>query len=252
MEMKRIKIKLKVPGVYNDDKFLIGVYACALLAKFKTFTNEIQSQNQKWLLGTLPNSGLIDNTNSTIQIYSKLIENGTWKKDLTETDHIVALTKLVHEMQGTIRSNTIALTTKAEEQATSQHTKKNSRTKKGTYTVDAWRLVKKKDTVTDDERTGYWCTKDHYSGVIVHNGMQALYMTCKHDTQSKDLDERKSKEGHTNHKASITPSNTPNLKSAKKLAFSESLRTSLCTHDGLSSDAADHIWSDTCKDSGKE
>ena len=55
----------------------------------------------------------------------------------------MALTKLVNEMQGTLKSNTIALATNAEEQATAQPTKKSCRPQKNPYTVDAWQLVKK-------------------------------------------------------------------------------------------------------------
>ena len=72
----------------------------------------------RWLLGILSNSGRIDNPNLMIQLYSKLIEDLTWKKYFSETYQIVALTTLVHEMQGTLKSNTISLTTKDEEQAT--------------------------------------------------------------------------------------------------------------------------------------
>ena len=115
MEMKRINIELKIPGAYDDDQFLMEIYAGALLEKCRTFTNEIQSQKQKWLLGTLTNSGRIDTTNSIIQLYFNLIEDGTRKKYLAETDQVVALTTLVHEMQGTIKSNTTAFTTKAGE-----------------------------------------------------------------------------------------------------------------------------------------
>ena len=96
-----------------------------------------------------------------IQLYSNRIEDVTWKKDLAETDQIVALTTLVHEMQGTLKSNAISLATKAEEQATAQPAKKNCRPQKVPYTVNTWRLVKKEDTVTVDENTWYWCTKDH-------------------------------------------------------------------------------------------
>ena len=39
MEMKRINIELKIPGAYNDDQFLMDVYAGAILDKCKTFTN---------------------------------------------------------------------------------------------------------------------------------------------------------------------------------------------------------------------
>ena len=161
MEMKRINIELKIPGAYDDDQFLMEIYAGALLEKCKTFTNEIQSQKHKLLLGALPNLGRIDTTNFMIQIYSNLIEDVTWKKYLEETDQIVALTTLVHEMQGTLKSNNVALVTKAEEQATAQSTKNNCRPQKGPYTVDTWRLVKKKDAVTVDEKTWYWCTKEH-------------------------------------------------------------------------------------------
>ena len=40
------------------------------------------------------------------------------RKYLAETDQIVALTTLVHGMQGTLNINTIALATNAEEKAT--------------------------------------------------------------------------------------------------------------------------------------
>ena len=123
MVMKRINIELKILGAYDDNQFLMDVYEGALLEKCKTFTNEIQSQKQIWILGKLPNSGRIDTTNLMLQLYSNLIEDGTRKRDFSETDQIVALTKLVHEMQGTLKSDTIALTTKPKEQATAQSTK---------------------------------------------------------------------------------------------------------------------------------
>ena len=180
-EIKCINIELRIPGSYDDDQFLIDVYAGALLEKCKTFTNKIQSQKQKWLLDTLPKSRRINTTKSMIQLYSNLIEYGTRKKYLAETDHIVALTTLVHEIQGTIKSNTIALTTKAEEQDISQPTKKNRLPPKGPYKVNTWRVANKEDTVTVDEKTWYCCTKDRYSKVIVHNGMYNLHKTCEHD-----------------------------------------------------------------------
>ena len=112
--------------------------------------------------------------------------------------------------------------------------------------------MNKEDTVTVDEKTWYWCTKDHYSKGIVHNGINALHKTCKHDTWHKDLDERKLKLGHTNHKASTNPSTTPNLNPAKNISLSESLRISLCNQAGISSDASDSIWSDTRRDLGNK
>ena len=76
--------------------------------------------------------------------------------------------------------------------------------------------------------------------------------TCEHDAWRKNLDERKMKAGHTNPNASTTPSTTKNLNTFKKLALSESLCTALCTQAGIFSYEVDHIWSDTCRASGKE
>ena len=66
---------------------------------------------QKWLLGNLPNPGRIDTTHAVNQLYSNLVEDGTWKKEFTDTDQIVALTTLVYQMKAYISKNTIALTT---------------------------------------------------------------------------------------------------------------------------------------------
>ena len=82
--------------------------------------------------------------------------------------------------------------------------------------------------------------------------MYTLHKTCEHDAWRKNLDERKEKAGHTNPKASTTPNTTQTQNPVKKLDFSESLRTALCTQAGLSSDAADQIWSDACRDLGNE
>ena len=86
----------------------------------------------------------------------------------------------------------------------------------------------------------------------MHNGMYVLRKTCEHDAWRKDLDDRKAKAVHTNPKVITTPSTTPNLNPVKKIAFIESLLTALCTQAGLSSDAADHIWPGTCRDSVNE
>ena len=80
MEMKRINIELKITGAYENNQFLVDIYQGALEAKCKTFTTEVQSMKQKWLLGTVPNPGRIDTTHAATQIYSKLVEDGTWKK----------------------------------------------------------------------------------------------------------------------------------------------------------------------------
>ena len=80
VEMRRINIEIKIPGAYKNDQFLMDVNAGAILEKCKTFTNEIQSQKQKWLIGTLPKSGCTNTTNSMIKLSSNLIEYGTGNK----------------------------------------------------------------------------------------------------------------------------------------------------------------------------
>ena len=80
MDMKRINIERKIPGSYDENQFLMDIYQGALKAKCKTFTIDVQSMKQKWLLGTLPNPGLTDTTHAVTQIYSNLFEDGTWKK----------------------------------------------------------------------------------------------------------------------------------------------------------------------------
>ena len=80
MEMKRINIEIKIPGAYDDNQFLMDIYQGAIEAKYKTLTTEVKSMKQKWLLVTLPNPGLIDTTHTVTQIYSNLVEDGTWKK----------------------------------------------------------------------------------------------------------------------------------------------------------------------------
>ena len=77
MKMNRINIELKIPGAYDDNQFLMDIYQGALKAKCKTFTTEVQSMKQKWLLGTLTNPGRIDTTHAVTQLYSNLVEDGT-------------------------------------------------------------------------------------------------------------------------------------------------------------------------------
>ena len=82
--------------------------------------------------------------------------------------------------------------------------------------------------------------------------MYALHKKCEHDAWRKNLDERKSKASHNNPKSSTTQSTTQNLNPVKKIALSEELRTALCTKAVISSDEADHIWSDAYRDSGND
>ena len=93
--------------------------------------------------------------------------------------------------------------------------------------------------------------KDHYSGGFVHNNMYAHHKTYEHDVWRKDFDEKKANGKTSKANPSATPSTAQNS-DAKKLTLSESLRTENFTKAGLSSEIADCLWSDTCRDSGNK
>ena len=100
---------------------------------------------QRWLLGTIPNPGRIDTTHAVTQIYSNLVEYGTWKKEFTYTYHIVALTTLVYKIKASIANNTIALTNQnGKPPVDSANPRTGNRNNRNTpYTVASWRLEKK-------------------------------------------------------------------------------------------------------------
>ena len=87
----------------------------------------------------------------------------------------------------------------------------------------------------------------HYSGGVVHNGMYARHKTYEHDAWRKDFDEKKAN-GKTSKANPSATSNTAQNADAKVLALSESLRTAVCTQAGLSSEVADRLWSNACRE----
>ena len=142
MEMRRINIELKIPGAYGNNQFLMDIYQGALEAKCKTFTTEVQSMKHKLLLGTLPNPGCIDTTHAVILLYSNLVKDGTWKKEFTDTDQILALTTLVSQMKASIAKNTIDLTTQTGKPPVDSASPRtgNCNNRNTPYTVAAWRF----------------------------------------------------------------------------------------------------------------
>ena len=165
----------------------------------------------------------------------------------------MALTTLVSQMKASIAKNTIALTTQTSRPPVdSANPRTGNRNNRNTpYTVAAWRLEKKGESQTKDEIEWHWCTKDHYSGGVVHNGMYARHKTYEHDAWRKYFDEKKAN-GKRFKSNPIATSNTAQNADAKILALSESLRTAMCTQAGLSSEVADRLWSDACRESGNE
>ena len=145
MEMKRINIKLKIPVVYDDNQFMMDIYQGELEAKCKTFTTEVKSMKKKWLLVTFPNPVHIDTIHTVTQIYSNLVEDGTWKNEFTDTYKIVALTTLVYKMKASIAKNTIALTNQTGKPTvdSANHRTGNNNNMNNPYMVAAWRIEKK-------------------------------------------------------------------------------------------------------------
>ena len=81
--------------------------------------------------------------------------------------------------------------------------------------------------------------------------MYTRHKTYEHDAWRKDFYEKKAN-GKTFKANPSATSNTTQNAEAKKLVLSESLRTSMCTQDGLSSEVADCLWSNACRESGNE
>ena len=70
--------------------------------------------------------------------------------------------------------------------------------------------------------------------------MYARHKTYEHDAWRKDFDEKKAN-GKTFRANPSATSNTTQNAEAKKLALSESLRTSMSNHAGLSSEVSDRL-----------
>ena len=82
-------------------------------------------------------------------------------------------------MKASISKNTIALTNQTSrptvDSANPQTGNRNNRNTP--YMVAAWRLEKKGEYQTKDGIEWHFCTKDQYSGGVVHNGMYAIHKT---------------------------------------------------------------------------
>ena len=81
--------------------------------------------------------------------------------------------------------------------------------------------------------------------------MYARQKTYEYDAWKKYFDEKKAN-GKTFKANPSATSNTAQNAEAKKLALSELLRTEMCTQAGLSSEVADRLWSNACRESGND
>jgi hypothetical protein len=117
-----------------------------------------------------------------------MFEDGTWKQELGKKDQIIALTTKLTEMQARFDKQIASFATQANKEmptpaaSTSNPTPNGNRcSKQDPYTVVAWCLIKKEDTVIVNGREFHWCTGNHYSGGEKHNGMYANHKSSDQD-----------------------------------------------------------------------
>ncbi len=173
-------------------------------------------------------------------------EDGMWKKELGEKDQIIALSTKAAELQLKLDKQVIALATQENKEVTpdaglgrggSRYGKRD-----GPYTAPAWHLIKKEEKVINNGKEYYWCTGDHYSGSVKHNGMYADHKTCNHNEWRSKMDERQ-----TSRNKAKKPNETlakPANDSNQKLTLNNKLHSAFCTQAGFSAEAVNRIWED--------
>jgi len=100
--------------------------------------------------------------------------------------------------------------------------------------------MKKEDKVTVQGRDYFWCTDDHWSGGVKHNGMYATHKTCNHRAWRSRMDERQKGYNGESKEMKETPSKP--VGGSQKHALNDKLRNAFCTQAGLSAEAIDRIW----------
>jgi hypothetical protein len=179
-----------------------------------------------------------------------MFEDGTWKQELGEKDQIIALTTKLTEMQARFDKQIAFFAMQANNEkttpaaSTSNPTPNGNRhSKRDPYTVAAWHLIKKEDTVIVNSREFHWCTGDHYSRGEKHNGMHANHKSSDQDKWRKDMDDRCAARYPGNKFSTETPAPIATTPS-QKLTLNDKLCNAFCTQAGLSAEAIDRIWAD--------
>ena len=251
MEAGRNLVELKCPGAYHEDQYILDLFKGASTTPCKTYSSQVETMKQNWLLGINGTELWTKDTISTqlVQLYTNMTQDGTWQRELSETSQIIALTTQITEMEKRFEQSTKAFAT-----STDVATKKAA-PKSGAYTVEPWRLEHKGETTLHEGSTWSWCKGDHWSNMVKHNGMYCKHDTAGHDAWRKHHDDTKAKSQGDQYKPtndSGTSAKEPEKDEAqpKKLALSERLRTALTTHTGLSSEAYNRIMEEAHRDSG--
>jgi hypothetical protein len=251
MESKRISITNKVPGAYHESQYIMDYLDASLTVEVKSFKAEVNILRNRYLRGNPDRWTASYISGEIIKTYNNMFEDGTWKREIGEKDQIIALTTKLTEMQAKFEQQVAAFATQQQSGGNKEKTDNSKsdsgsrRGKKEPYTVAAWRLVKKEDTVTVNGKEYFWCTGDHYSGGEKHNGMYADHKSCDHDSWRKAIDDRRAKTNPSGKTANNTPADTkPTPAPEKKLTLNDKLRNAFCTQAGLSAEAVDRIWED--------
>jgi hypothetical protein len=176
-----------------------------------------------------------------------MFEDGTWKHEIGKKDQIIApITKLT-EMQSKFDQQVASFATQAKKEITPTPASNQDgglhRPKKIPYTVAAWCLVKKEDNITVNGKDYHWCTVNHYSGGVKHNGIYANHKSSDHDAWRKIMDNAKA---NRNPRKTSNKSPSPAAASApaQKLALNDKLQNAFYTQAGISAETIDCIWED--------
>ena len=173
-------------------------------------------------------------------------KDGTWKCNIGKKDQIIALTMKVSELQSKLEKQVAAFATQAKTEITPviNEIKGPRRNKKdGPYTVAPWLMIKKEDTVTNNGKTYHWCTGDHYSGGVKHNGMYADHKSCDHEAWQARINTNHTNTCDNNGKAPVVATKSEEAPT-QKLALNDKPPNAFCTQAGLSAETIDRIWQD--------
>ena len=137
----------------------------------------------KWARGNPIGWTMKEIVHKISSLYTNLDSDGTWARELDETDQIVALTPQVMTMQKELERTTVALATSMEGKSTpasspadqnkpsAQSGGDNNHGANQPYTVKPWKLEFQGNVFVKEGTTFYWCTKDHWSNKVKYNGM---------------------------------------------------------------------------------
>jgi hypothetical protein len=194
MESKRISIEYKVPGAYHESQYIMDYLDASLTVEVKSFKAEVNIIRNRYLRGNPDGWNASYIAGEIIKTYNNMFEDGTWNREIGEKDQIIALTTKLIEMQAKFDKQVASFATQAaikENHKDPAPKTDTRRSKKEPYTVEAWRMIKKEDTVSVKGKNYFWCTGDHWSGGEKHNGMYADHKTCDHDSWRKTVNDRR-------------------------------------------------------------